>query len=132
MREIKISFPKNQQVKTSWDNFEVITDQPVKYGGDGEYPEPFMYFLSSIAACGGYYLLKFCEARHIDYNKINMTMAYSWEDKEKGNPCFEIKIELPEDFEDKYISPLQKAVEQCTVKKAIQANPVFKVTTKKR
>lgn len=129
--ELKVSFPKNLQVKVTSHNFEVTTDQPVKYGGNGEFLEPFKLFLASLAACGGFYLLKFCQTRKIDHNQINMTMRYSWVDKEKGSPVFEYIIELPQDFEDKYISPLQRAVEQCAIERAIQASPVFKVVFQK-
>ncbi len=127
--EITISFPENQQVSVNVGGFEILTDQPKKYGGDDKAPSPYSLFLASLAACGGYYLLKFCEARNIDHKKIKMKMNYQWEDKESGSPFFEIKIELPSDFDDKYIVPLQKSVEQCTVKKAIQSSPIFKVTT---
>lgn len=129
--EMEISFPKNQQVKVSWENYEITTDQLVKYGGDGEFPEPYKLFLASVASCGGYYLLKFCEARNIDHQKIKMKMVYSWKDKEKESPLFEIKIKVPEDFDEKYIIPLQKAVEQCAVKRAINSNPIFQIFIEK-
>lgn len=129
--EMKISFPKNQQVKVSFDGYEITTDQQVEYGGDGEFPEPYKLFLASVATCGGYYLLKFCEARKIDHQKIKMKMVYSWEDKEKGSPLFEIRIKVPEDFDEKYNTPLQKAVEQCAVKRAIMSNPIFQVFIEK-
>ncbi|MFB3851650.1 MAG: OsmC family protein [Acidobacteriota bacterium] len=129
--EIKISFPENQQVRAELDGFSILTDQPKKYGGDDKAPSPYSLFLASLATCGGYYLLKFCEARKIDHKKINMKMIYEWKDKESGSPFFEIKIELPPDFDEKYIEPLKKSVEQCAVKKAIQSSPVFKVSAEK-
>ncbi len=129
--EIEISFPKNQQVSTKIGSFEILTDQAKKYGGDEEAPQPYHLFLASIATCGGYYLLKFCETRKIDYKKIKIKMIYLWENKESGNPVFEIKIELPQDFEDKYIAPLIKSIKQCAVERAIEAQPIFKVTTEK-
>lgn len=129
--EIAISFPKNQQVAAKIGDFEILTDQQKRYGGDEEAPQPYHLFLASLATCGGYYLLKFCEARKINHKEIKIKMVYSWENKESGNPLFEIKIELPETFEDKYIGPLIKSVEQCAVKKAIEASPIFKVTAQK-
>ncbi|MCX7830962.1 MAG: OsmC family protein [Acidobacteria bacterium] len=130
--ELKISFVENQQVSVNVGDFEILTDQPKQYGGDEKAPSPYQLFLASIAACGGYYVLTFCKARNIDLKGINMKMVYLWEDKNSGSPMFEIKIELPEGFDEKYVVPLQKSVEQCAVKRAIQSSPIFKVSVEKK
>lgn len=129
--ELKISFPENQQVSVDVGAFQILTDQAKKYGGDDKAPSPYSLFLASIAACEGYYLLKFCEARKIDHKKVNVKMVYEWEDKESGSPLFELKIELPPDFDEKYIEPLKKSIEKCAITKAIKASPVFKVSVEK-
>ena len=64
--EMTVDFPGGKKVTAHYDDFEMATDQGVDSGGEGTAPEPFDFFLASLATCAGYYVLKFCEGRHRD------------------------------------------------------------------
>ena len=78
--DIRIALRGKKKVSASFDQFEVITDQPEVSGGDGSAPSPFDYFLASIGTCAGFFVQSFCQARHIptDGIEIIQTMKASF------------------------------------------------------
>ncbi|RMD57379.1 MAG: osmotically inducible protein OsmC [Nitrospirae bacterium] len=130
--EIKISFPGGKQVLAEYDGMKVLTDQPVKAGGSGMAPQPFMLFLSSIGTCAGYYVLSFCQSRNIPTEGIRLIQSQEFVSLGKGkHRLAKIKIDIivPPDFPEKYYDALIRAVDQCAVKKAIYDPPEFEVRT---
>ena len=122
-----VSFPGGKRVNASYEGFEIATDQCVDSGGDGSAPEPFDYFLASLATCAGVYVLGFCQKRNIPYDGVSLRQ--SWEREEKTNrlSTVRISIEVPSDFPDKYHKALVRAASQCSVKKTIDNPPEFLV-----
>ena len=62
-----VGFPGGKRVDASYGGFEIRTDQCVDSGGEGSAPEPYDYFLASLATCAGIYVLGFCQKRDIPY-----------------------------------------------------------------
>ena len=46
LMEITVNFLENLRLEAKFDDFTVITDQPIRYKGDGSAPSPFDYFLA--------------------------------------------------------------------------------------
>ena len=63
--EITVNFLDNLRLEAKFDDFTVITDQPIRYKGDGSAPSPFDYFLASSALCAAYFVRVYCLARDI-------------------------------------------------------------------
>jgi len=124
-----VSFPGGKRVNASYEGFEIATDQDTDSGGDGSAPEPFDYFLASLATCAGIYVLGFCQKRDIPYDGISLKQ--SWEREEKTNrlAAVHISIEVPSGFPDKYHNALVRAASQCSVKKTLESPPDFIVET---
>lgn len=123
---IEVSFPGGRKVDVSIGGFTVHTDQSVKSGGEGTAPEPGSLFLASIAACGGFYALAFCEKRSIDTQGLSLRMDLDMGDKGKVKGVT-LALTLPEGFPDKYRDAVVRAVDLCWVKKQIVDPPVFAV-----
>ena len=70
--EITVTFPGNKKTLAQVGNYEILTDQPVMAGGDGEAATPFALFLASIASCAGIFLVFFCEKRGIPTDDIKI------------------------------------------------------------
>ena len=66
--EINVNFLENLRLEAKFDDFTVITDQPIRYKGDGSAPSPFDYFLASSALCAAYFVRVYCLARDIPRN----------------------------------------------------------------
>ena len=127
--EISVSLLDGQKQRAKFGSLEVISDQSINAGGGAEHPEPFDYFLVSMVLCAGFYARKFCEQRDISTQGMTLTQNNENVDEE-GKKLFSIEINLPDGFPQKYKKALIAAVNTCTVKKVIQAQPEFSVVVK--
>ena len=124
-----VSFPGGKRVNASYNGFEIATDQDTESGGDGSAPEPYDYFLASLATCAGIYVLGFCQKRDIPYEGISLSQSWEREEKTRRLTNVRIAIEVPSDFPDKYRAALVRVANQCAVKKALENPPEFVVET---
>ncbi len=125
---IEISMLDGQQLKASFGDHEIISDQSVTAGGKAEYPEPFDYFLASMPLCAAFYIRKFCDARDISTDGIKISQDNENIDPEnKYKKKLTVSVELPESFPKKYHKALLAAANTCTVKRVVQASPEFEV-----
>src|SRR5262249_29829379 len=91
-------------------------------------PAPFDLFLGSIGGCAGVFVQGFCAKRGIPYGDIRIAEHVRF--KEDGTlQTIDLNVQLPPSFPEKYRSALVKAVEQCSVKRAILTPPSFQVRT---
>ena len=128
--EMIIDFPSGARVDAHFANFTVKTDQPPMGGGEGSAPTPFAVFLSSLGTCAGIYVLGFCRQRGLSTDGIRIIQRmYS-------NPMtglvgkFELEIQVPPEFPEKYRPALVRSADQCAVKKHFEHPPQFEITTK--
>ena len=126
--EMTVDFPGGKKVTAHYDDFEMATDQGVDSGGEGTAPEPFDFFLASLATCAGYYVLKFCEGRGIATDGVSLHQ--SWErNEDKKLVRIEIQIQVPGEFPEKYHKALVRAANTCSVKKTLQDPPEITTET---
>ena len=125
--EINVEFLDNLRVKASFDDFSVISDQPIRYKGDGSAPGPFDYFLASSALCAAYFVKVYCVARDIPTDDIRVAQNNIVDPENRYNQIFKIQVELPETLSDKDRQGILRAIERCTVKKVVQAGPEFQI-----
>lgn len=122
--EISVSFPGNARVDASFDGFVVHTDQAPEAGGDGSAPSPFELFFASLGACAGVYLLRFLQQRHLSPAQVSLSMRVEFDTSGLASQIL-YRIGLPPDFPEKYVIPLVRAVEHCTVKRQLHRPPSF-------
>lgn len=126
--EMTVDFPGGKKVTAHYDGFEITTDQGVDSGGEGTAPEPFDFFLASLATCAGYYVLKFCESRNISTDDVSLHQG--WErNEDKRLVRVNIRIQIPPDFPAKYHKALVRAAETCSVKKTLADPPEITTET---
>ena len=129
--ELTVTFPGNKKVDAVFKGFTIKTDQPQSAGGDGTAPSPFDFFLASIGACGGVYVVDFCMSRGISLDGVRLVQTMERNPETHMVTDITIRIELPADFPDKYKDSLIRAVDLCTVKKHIMNPPNFVIETVK-
>jgi len=127
--QINVRFLENLKLEASFDDFTLITDQPIRYKGDGSAPGPFDYFLASSALCAAYFVKVYCIARNIPTEDIKLTQNNIIDPENRYNQTFSIQVELPEGISEKDRQGILKSMERCTVKKVIQQSPQFKIET---
>lgn len=128
--QVNVRFLDNLRLEASFDDFTVITDQPIRYKGDGTAPGPFDYFLASSALCAAYFVKVYCVARGIPTEDIRVSQNNIVDPEDRYNQIFNIQIELPASINDKDKEGILKAMDRCTVKKVIQTGPQFKIEAK--
>ncbi|WOH38012.1 OsmC domain/YcaO domain-containing protein [Thalassotalea fonticola] len=127
--EIKVNFLDNLRLEAKFDDFTVITDQPIRYKGDGSAPSPFDYFLASSALCAGYFVRVYCLSRDIPTENIRLSQNNIVDPENRYNQIFQIQVELPESISDKDRQGILRSIDRCTVKKVVQTGPEFKIDT---
>jgi putative redox protein len=114
---IDVKFEGGKKVSALVKGFMVRTDQDLNSGGEGSAPDPFTYFLSSIATCAGIYAKSFCDQRQLSTNEVRMQMETKWDQELKLVTEIRISIHVPAEFPVKYENALVNAVGLCTVKR---------------
>lgn len=123
--EIKVNYLDNLRLEACFDDFKVISDQPVRYKGDGSAPGPFDYFLASSAMCAAYFVKVYCNARNIPTENIRLAQNNIVDPENRYRQTFRIQVELPEDISERDRLGILRSIDRCTVKKVVQAGPEF-------
>ncbi|RWU09059.1 OsmC domain/YcaO domain-containing protein [Pseudidiomarina gelatinasegens] len=125
--EIKVNFLDNLRLEAKFDDFTVVTDQPIRYKGDGSAPSPFDYFLASSAMCAAYFVKVYCVARDIPTENIRLSQNNIVDPENRYNQIFKIQVELPDDISEKDRQGILRSIDRCTVKKVVQTGPEFQI-----
>jgi ribosomal protein S12 methylthiotransferase accessory factor len=131
--EITITFPGGKKVEAEFQNgLKVVTDQPVKAGGEDSAPSPYQLFLASLGTCAGFYVLSFCQNKHIPLEGVKLVQHH--ESVPIGAGQFKlskiiIEIIVPPEFPEKYHDALVRVAEQCAVKKTLFDPPIVEALT---
>lgn len=128
--QISVRYLENLRLEALFDDFQVITDQPVRYKGDGTAPGPFDYFLASSALCAAYFVKVYCKARNIPTDDIRVTQDNIVDPENRYKQTFKIEVEIPDSLSEKDKEGIIKAIDRCTVKKTIQESPEFIIQAK--
>jgi len=115
-----IYFEGKKKVFAKINDFVIKTDQAVSSGGDGEPPEPFTMFLSSLGTCAGIYVKSFCDQRGIPTDNIRLIMHHQFNSLKKIIDHMEIDIHVPSGFPEKYDSAVIQTASLCAVKRHLR------------
>ncbi|HZV81505.1 MAG TPA: OsmC family protein, partial [Geobacteraceae bacterium] len=113
------------------DGTSVPTDQPEEEGGTGTAPTPLDLFIAALATCAGVYVEDFCNHRGIPTGNITLHQSAEFELDNEGKHRLarvSLRIDLPDDFPEKYRAAVVRVAELCAVKKIIHNPPEFHVT----
>jgi putative redox protein len=127
--EMIVSLPGGKRIDTQIGEHVIRTDQPVSNGGEDSAPSPFQLFLAAIGTCAGIYVAGFCQKRELPTEGIRIRQRNHFDPDTGVLARVEIDVEVPPAFPEKYREALVRVADQCAVKKAIQAQPVFEVRT---
>uniref|UniRef100_UPI0040558611 OsmC domain/YcaO domain-containing protein n=1 Tax=Orrella sp. TaxID=1921583 RepID=UPI0040558611 len=123
--EIKVNFLDKLRLEAKFDDFTVVSDQPIRYKGDGSAPGPFDYFLASSALCAAYFVKLYCDTRNISTENIRLSQNNIVDPENRYQQIFKIQVELPEHISAHDRQGIRRSIERCTVKKVVQAGPEF-------
>ncbi|GEJ56037.1 OsmC family protein [Anaeromyxobacter diazotrophicus] len=127
--EIVVTLPGGRRVDAQVGAHVVHTDQPVSNGGEDAAPTPFQLFLASLGTCAGIFVQGFCASRKLSPEGIRIVERPELDPETGVLRSVELRIEVPASFPEKYREALVRVADQCSVKRAIQAQPTFRVET---
>jgi ribosomal protein S12 methylthiotransferase accessory factor len=104
----------------------VHTDQPLDNGGEDVAPSPFELFLASIGTCAGIFVQGFCAKRGLSTEGIKLIERPRYT-AEGVLSAIDIELQLPSTFPEKYRDAVVRVASECSVKRAIAAQPTFTV-----
>ncbi|PWW33574.1 ribosomal protein S12 methylthiotransferase accessory factor [Idiomarina loihiensis] len=125
--EINVNFLDNMRLEAKFDDFTVISDQPIRYKGDGSAPGPFDYFLASSVMCAAHFIRLYCDARDIPTENIRISQNNVVDPEDRYKQLFKIQVELPADISEKDRKGIIRAAERCAVKRVIENDLEFNV-----
>ena len=128
LQEIVVTLPSGRRVDAQVGRHVVYTDQPRDNGGGDTAPSPFDLFLASLGTCAGIFVQGFCAKRNIPTADIRLVARPRY-DAQGTLAAVDIDVEVPASFPDNYREAVARVAEQCSVKKAIAAQPAFTVKT---
>jgi len=116
---MKVYYPGNKQVFMDINGFTIKTDQGVKGGGEGSFPEPFTLFLASLGTCAGVYIKQFCDQRGIDASEITIDQSLEYNNEKRMIGKIQLMVNIPASFPEKYEEAVIRSANMCAVKKHI-------------
>jgi putative redox protein len=120
---IETSFPGGVRVDAALRGFTISTDQPVDYGGGGSAPAPFELFLASLATCAGFYAVQFCRKRQLPTEGLGVRLDVHRDPDTHQLAEMRVELTLPDEFPEKYRDAIVRAIDQCAVKRVLEAPP---------
>ena len=130
--KINVHFEGNKKVIAQFQDYKVVTDQPITSGGDASAPSPFDMFLSSLATCAGIYVKGFCDNRQLPTNEITLEQNVVMNTETKVLEKISLKIFLPSNFIDKYDEAIINVASLCLVKKQLKESIKFEITIERK
>lgn len=129
---MEIYFDGNKKVNADYNGFTIKTDQAIRSGGNGEYPEPFTLFLASLGTCAGIYVKVFCDQRSIPTDKIKLTQELRFDPVKRIIGEIDLDIHVPSDFPEKYEKAMIQSASLCAVKRHLRDDIRFNVKVKRQ
>lgn len=130
--ELRISLLGKKKIAAHFDGYEVLTDQPVKSGGDGGAPSPFDLFLASVGTCAGFFAQSYCQAHNLSAEGIELVQTQIRDEKTRLVTSIKLELTFPESFPAQHRAGVVTAVNACSVKKHFGNPPNILVETKLR
>lgn len=107
----------------------LITDEPVRLGGDGSGPAPHELLPGALAGCVSTTLVMYARTKGWDLGEVSVAVDY---DNQSTPRRFEIAIELDGDLTDEQLGRLEKVAASCPVRRAVEAGIEFVETIARR
>jgi ribosomal protein S12 methylthiotransferase accessory factor len=126
--EMTVSFPGGAAVVADYKGFVIRTDQPVEDGGAGSAPSPYDLFIASLGTCAGFYALRFCQQRQLPTAGMELRVALDRNPESGRLDRVAIDLRLPEGFPARYRTAIVRAVDQCSIKRALLDPPEIVIT----
>jgi len=107
----------------------LVTDEPVRLGGEGSGPVPHELFPAALAACISTTLVVYARTKGWDLGDVQVAVEY---DNRSTPRRFEVAIELGGELTDEQLRRLERVAASCPVRRSVEAGIEFVETIERR
>ena len=107
----------------------LVTDEPVRLGGEGSGPAPHELFPAALAACISTTLVVYARTKGWDLGDVQVAVEY---DNRSTPRRFEVAIELGGELTDEQLRRLERVAASCPVRRSVEAGIEFVETIERR
>lgn len=100
----------------------LVTDEPVRLGGEGSGPAPHELLPAALAACISTTLVMYARTKEWDLGEVVVAVEY---DNTSVPRRFDVDIELGADLTDEQLRRLEKAARTCPLRRSLEAGSEF-------
>lgn len=100
------------------DGHRLVTDEPVRLGGDGSGPAPHELLPAALAACISTTVVMYARTKEWPLQRVEVDVDYD----HKATPRrFEVDVRLQGDLDEEQLARLERVAESCPVRRALEA-----------
>jgi len=110
----------------------VVTDQPVKAGGEDSAPMPIEMLGVGLGTCVALYVQQFCRARGIAHEGMEVRVETRGAPNPNRIGRFDLRVVLPEAVPEKYRQAIDRVARSCAVHNTLMHAPEVSVTVEER
>jgi putative redox protein len=103
----------------------LVTDEPVRLGGDASAPAPHELLAAALAACVSTTLVMYARTKGWELGDVFASVEY---DHRSTPRTFDVSIRLTGDLDDAQLARLEKVARSCPVRGSIEAGFEFAET----
>jgi putative redox protein len=107
------------------DGHRLVTDEPMRLGGDGSGPAPHELLPAALAACISTTLVMYARTKEWDLRRVDVGVDYD----HKATPrSFEVEVLLEGDLDGEQLTRLERVAESCPLRRALETGFEFHET----
>ena len=100
---------------------EIVTDQMERSGGADSGATPLELVGAALGSCIALYVRQFCEVRQLPYAGMKVEVRQQNEKNPSRIGKFIVRLVMPEELPDQYVSMLERVVQSCPVHNTLTA-----------
>lgn len=100
------------------DSHRLVTDEPVRVGGDGSAPAPHELLPAALAACISTTVVMYARTKEWPLTGVEVDVDYD----HKATPRrFEVDVQLEGELDEEQLARLERVAESCPIRRAFEA-----------
>ena len=126
-RTMTVTYRGGSRFDVTSGNHMVVTDQPVKDGGNDAGMSPVELFVGSLASCVGYFVGRYCARHQIPCDGFSIDVDWSYAEQPHRVGAVKLRVNLPSAVAPEQREKLLKVAHGCTVHQSLAVPPKVEI-----
>lgn len=124
---LTVTYKRGSRFDVTSGTHTLVTDQPVKDGGNDAGMSPVELFVGSLASCIGYFVGRYCARHQIPCKGFTIDVDWSYAEQPHRVGAVELRVNLPSDLTPEQRETLLKVAHGCTVHQSLSIPPIVDI-----